>query len=148
MSVAASAPPTPPETLHRARKIALEVGLHYVYEGNIFSDGAHTYCPKCRALLIRRSWHDVLVNRLKNGKCEDVRIGFGGMAATPRRAKHAEEALRKGDYEGAAEAIARDFQPIDDWRGTASYRVTVAANLIRRLKLRIDGAPSIDLDLL
>ena len=30
-------PATPPETLHRARAIAREAGLHYVYEGNIHS---------------------------------------------------------------------------------------------------------------
>lgn len=84
--------------------------------------------------------------RIRDGKVEDVRTGFGGMAATPKRAANAEAALLKGDFEGAAKAIVSDFQPIDDWRGTASYRVTVAANLIRRLKLRIDGAPSIDLD--
>ncbi|MDQ1407317.1 MAG: pyruvate formate lyase activating enzyme, partial [Acidobacteriaceae bacterium] len=50
-------PATPPETLHRARKIALDAGLHYVYEGNIFSEGANTACPSCGELLIRRSWH-------------------------------------------------------------------------------------------
>ncbi len=38
-------PRTPPETLHAARRIALDVGLHYVYEGNIHSEAAHTYCP-------------------------------------------------------------------------------------------------------
>jgi len=26
------------------------VGLRYVYEGNIYSDGANTYCPKCKEL--------------------------------------------------------------------------------------------------
>ncbi|MGC1106401.1 MAG: AmmeMemoRadiSam system radical SAM enzyme [Candidatus Acidiferrales bacterium] len=62
-------PRTPPETLHRARKIAREVGLHYVYEGNIVSDGGNTHCPQCNTLLIERSWHDVLQNRLKNGAC-------------------------------------------------------------------------------
>jgi len=62
-------PRTPPQTLHRARAIALEVGLHYVYEGNIFSDAANTACPKCGELLIRRSWHDVLENRLVDGAC-------------------------------------------------------------------------------
>ncbi len=64
-------PRTPPETLHRARAIAREVGLHYVYEGNIFSDAANTNCPTCGALLIRRSWHDVIENRLRNGTCPD-----------------------------------------------------------------------------
>lgn len=83
--------------------------------------------------------------RLKGGKCENVRTGFGGMAATPKRAAHAEGALKRGDYEGAAQAIARDFQPIDDWRGTGAYRLHVAANLLRRLKLRIDGQ-AVELD--
>jgi pyruvate formate lyase activating enzyme len=62
-------PPTPPETLDRARQIAREAGLHYVYEGNIHSDAANTYCPNCENLVIRRSWHNVLENRLKAGKC-------------------------------------------------------------------------------
>jgi pyruvate formate lyase activating enzyme len=67
-------PRTPPTTLHRARQIAMEVGLRYVYEGNIYSDGANTYCPQCKELLVRRSWHDVLENRLKDGACP--RCGF------------------------------------------------------------------------
>jgi pyruvate formate lyase activating enzyme len=62
-------PRTPPETLHRARAIAQQVGLHYVYEGNIYSDGAHTGCPRCGHLLIRRSWHSVIENQLKDGAC-------------------------------------------------------------------------------
>jgi pyruvate formate lyase activating enzyme len=62
-------PRTPAETLHRARAIALETGLHYVYEGNIFSGSANTCCPKCGELIIRRSWHDVLENRLVQGAC-------------------------------------------------------------------------------
>jgi len=62
-------PRTPPETLHRARQIAREAGLHYVYEGNIFSEAANTYCPKCNTPVIKRSWHDVRENRLKAGKC-------------------------------------------------------------------------------
>jgi pyruvate formate lyase activating enzyme len=64
-------PRTPPETLHRARQIAREAGLHYVYEGNIYSDGAHTSCPSCGAMLVRRSWHDVTENRLRNGQCPE-----------------------------------------------------------------------------
>ena len=57
-------PNTPPETLHHARDIAREVGLHYVYEGNIISDGGNTLCPGCGETLIRRSWHNVLENKL------------------------------------------------------------------------------------
>lgn len=62
-------PRTPPETLHAARKIALDAGLHYVYEGNIHSGSADTFCPGCGELVIRRSWHDVLENSLRDGAC-------------------------------------------------------------------------------
>jgi xanthine dehydrogenase small subunit len=80
--------------------------------------------------------------RIKQGKLEDVRIGFGGMAATPKRARHVEQALKDqpfaaATFEKAAAAVARDFQPIDDWRGSAAYRLTAAANLLRRLYWRI-----------
>ncbi|UYN94564.1 MAG: xanthine dehydrogenase small subunit [Enhydrobacter sp.] len=75
--------------------------------------------------------------RIGNGKVEEARLAFGGMAAIPKRAGNAEAALLKGGFTAAAAALARDFQPIDDWRGTASYRLIVAANLLRRLELRI-----------
>jgi pyruvate formate lyase activating enzyme len=74
-------PATPPGTLHRARKIAREVGLHYVYEGNIFSEGANTYCPACNALIIRRSWHNVLQNHLRAGKCHKCSFPVAGVWA-------------------------------------------------------------------
>ncbi|HWY42948.1 MAG TPA: AmmeMemoRadiSam system radical SAM enzyme [Candidatus Sulfotelmatobacter sp.] len=64
-------PRTPPVTLHRAREIALEAGLHYVYEGNIYSEGANTNCPGCGAVLIRRSWHTVEANQLCNCSCPE-----------------------------------------------------------------------------
>jgi len=80
--------------------------------------------------------------RIKNGKIEDVHIGFGGMAATPLRPANVEKALKDqqfsaATFEAAATAVAKDFQPIDDWRGSASYRLTAAANLLRRLYWRI-----------
>ena len=75
--------------------------------------------------------------RIKNGKIEDVRLAFGGMAATPRRATNAEAALLKDGFEAARAALASDFQPLDDWRGTATYRLQVATNLLRRLELRL-----------
>jgi pyruvate formate lyase activating enzyme len=62
-------PRTPPESLHAARKIALDAGLRYVYEGNIHSDAAHTYCPGCGMTVVRRSWHAVLKNSLREGAC-------------------------------------------------------------------------------
>lgn len=51
-------PPTPPETLTRARKIAIKNGLHYVYTGNVHdASGGSTYCPKCGGLVIERDWY-------------------------------------------------------------------------------------------
>ncbi len=41
-------PPTPVETVIKARKIAMDLGLHYVYCGNIRGiEGENTYCPNC-----------------------------------------------------------------------------------------------------
>jgi pyruvate formate lyase activating enzyme len=79
-------PRTPPETLHQARKIALQTGLHYVYEGNIYSDCAHTSCPRCQSLLVRRSWHDVQLNRLVEGKCPDCGYAIAGVWELPKPA--------------------------------------------------------------
>jgi pyruvate formate lyase activating enzyme len=71
-------PPTPPETLHRARAIALEAGLHYVYEGNIRAGAGDTRCPGCGTILIRRDWHHVLSNQLRDGMCPDCRQAIPG----------------------------------------------------------------------
>jgi xanthine dehydrogenase small subunit len=37
-------------------------------------------------------------------------------------------------------AIAQDFQPLSDWRGSAAYRLRAAANLLRRLQAETTGA--------
>ncbi|MFA4983091.1 MAG: AmmeMemoRadiSam system radical SAM enzyme [Candidatus Micrarchaeia archaeon] len=64
-------PPTPAETLARARKIAMEEGLKYVYTGNRPGDGGEsTYCPKCGFCAIRRFGFEVVENHLaKDGRC-------------------------------------------------------------------------------
>ena len=70
------------------------------------------------------------------GHIVSARMAFGGMAATPSRARHLEAALigcplTEAGVEAAIDELARDFQPIDDHRGSAWYRETVAANLVR-----------------
>ena len=51
-------PPTPPETLRRARRIALHNGLRYAYTGNVHDKtGQSTYCHHCGALIIGRDWY-------------------------------------------------------------------------------------------
>jgi len=65
-----SLPPTPVRTLERAREIALEVGLQYVYLGNVPGHPAeNTHCPRCGELLIQRRGFFVLENRLRGGSC-------------------------------------------------------------------------------
>jgi pyruvate formate lyase activating enzyme len=53
-------PPTPPETLTRAREIALSNGVHYAYTGNVHdASGGSTYCTGCGKLLIERDWYEL-----------------------------------------------------------------------------------------
>ena len=64
-------PPTPLESLERARSIALEEGLLYVYIGNVPGhDAGSTYCPGCGSVLIRRIGYSVDVIDLRAGACE------------------------------------------------------------------------------
>lgn len=65
-------PRTPPETLLRARGIAQDLGLKFVYVGNVHdAEGSTTYCPSCRKALIERDWHSVLTYRLLGDQCPD-----------------------------------------------------------------------------
>ncbi len=51
-------PPTPPESLTRARAIALENGVRYAYTGNVHDKaGESTYCHQCGERLIGRDWY-------------------------------------------------------------------------------------------
>ena len=62
-------PQTPVQTLRRARDIALEVGLHFVYIGNVWGEEENTYCPYDGALLIKRIGFTITEYNLKDGKC-------------------------------------------------------------------------------
>jgi pyruvate formate lyase activating enzyme len=63
-------PRTPVETLNMARRIGIEAGLHYVYEGNIPGKGNEdTYCPRCGTLLMERLAYSVRKNLLRDGRC-------------------------------------------------------------------------------
>lgn len=70
------------------------------------------------------------------GKVTLARLAFGGMAATPKRATHAEASLvgqpwTEATVEAAAQALAKDFTPMSDHRGSKEYRALVAVNLLR-----------------
>lgn len=63
-------PTTPMATLDLARNIGMEAGLRYVYVGNIaVHDGAHTYCPACRTMVLRRTGFTVSNTGLRGGAC-------------------------------------------------------------------------------
>jgi len=67
----ASLYPTPIETLEKARQIAFNCGLNYVYIGNIPSNLAeNTYCPRCKNLIIERKGYLVVQNNLESGRCK------------------------------------------------------------------------------
>jgi xanthine dehydrogenase small subunit len=69
-----------------------------------------------------------------------ARIAFGGMAGTPLRARATEAALigqpwSEDTVEAAAAALAQDYTPLSDVRGSSAYRLASAANLLRKLWL-------------
>jgi pyruvate formate lyase activating enzyme len=63
--------PTPVSTLEKAHQIATDVGLKFVYIGNVPGHPAeNTYCPKCKKVVIRRVGYTILENNLKSGNCK------------------------------------------------------------------------------
>ena len=85
----------------------------------------------------------VFINDL--GQVGMIRIAFGGMAATPKRALAVEEALLGKPWttetiEAALPAFAADYQPISDMRASKDYRLLAAQNLLRRFHLETTGA--------
>lgn len=91
---------------------------------------------------------------LEKQTVREIRLAFGGMAATPRRAYAAEKVLRGRELNEAAIAAAitalhDDFQPLSDWRGSAEYRLAAAEGLLQRLYLRLGKTTvSVELDAL
>ncbi|HEX8224138.1 MAG TPA: xanthine dehydrogenase small subunit [Allosphingosinicella sp.] len=76
--------------------------------------------------------------RIADGLVTEARVAFGGMAGIPARASGCEAALAgrpwsEATVEAAAQALANDYAPLDDLRGSVGYRRKVAANLLRRI---------------
>src|SRR5512133_896732 len=75
-------PRTPPETLEKARAIAQDVGLHYVYTGNVHDpEGQTTFCPACGAAVIERDWHAVRKVRMRADACAECGARIAGRFA-------------------------------------------------------------------
>ena len=80
----------------------------------------------------------------KPSRITNVRLGFGGMAAIPKRALNTEKALLEKalcakTVEAACSSLTEDFQPISDARASAQYRLRVAKNLLRRFSLEMES---------
>jgi len=77
-------PPTPAESLGRARDIGMREGLHYVYTGNIVDpEGGTTFCPSCKTALVVRDWHRIESYRLTgDGRCPGCGTGIAGHFGT------------------------------------------------------------------
>jgi pyruvate formate lyase activating enzyme len=86
-------PATPPATLTRARRIAMEAGLRYVYTGNVHDKtGDATCCPGCGKAVIERDWYRILAYELdESGHCRHCgtaisgRFGMFGKPFGPQR---------------------------------------------------------------
>ena len=81
-----------------------------------------------------------------NGVVRACRLAFGGMAAIPARAAHAEAALtgqpwNEETLQTAMTALASDFSPLSDVRASSGYRLQVAGNLLRRTLLASTTLP-------
>jgi xanthine dehydrogenase small subunit len=81
----------------------------------------------------------VAIRRDDAGRVETARIGLGGVAATPWRAKDAERTIEgtrfdRNDARVAAETLQRHLKPIGDHRGSAAYRLAMAASLLNKFR--------------
>jgi pyruvate formate lyase activating enzyme len=73
-------PPTPLETLERAKAIADAEGLHYVYLGNVPGHPAEsTYCPKCHRVVVERVGYLVKGIHLNKNKCQYCQQPIAGI---------------------------------------------------------------------
>jgi pyruvate formate lyase activating enzyme len=78
-------PPTPPETLGRARAIALANGVRHAYTGNVHdADGQSTYCHGCGTRVVERDWYVINDYRLDDsGRCKSCGTALPGVFDGP-----------------------------------------------------------------
>lgn len=73
-------PPTPLETLLKARDIGLKAGLRYVYTGNVpGEDGENTLCYKCGRIVIERWGFQIRSTALEEGRCRYCQTVIDGV---------------------------------------------------------------------
>ena len=86
-----------------------------------------------------------------NKKIKNIKIAYGGMAPTPKRAIHCEKILLNSDFSEevilkAQISLETDFQPISDMRASKNYRMEIAKNLLLKCFTEIKNNKSIRLN--
>ncbi len=97
-------PPTPAETLVRARRVALSNGVRYAYTGNVHDRrGESTYCHGCGQRLIERDWYDLGEYQLTDdGRCKRCQTPCAGrFSAPPTGLARGPLPVRLADFERA-----------------------------------------------
>ncbi len=75
-----SLPPTDPQLIKKTRQKAKEMGLHYVYGGNVSDEELNnTFCPQCSALLVQRSGYETAIRQLAGDRCSKCRKKISGI---------------------------------------------------------------------
>jgi xanthine dehydrogenase small subunit len=82
--------------------------------------------------------------RTQGERVLSARLAYGGMAAIPSRAPHAERALESLGWneqglKQAIAALAEDFKPLSDMRASGPYRLRTAGALLKRFYLQSRG---------
>ena len=110
-------------------------GEHLIHEkiSKRFEDDISAVC-------LAMQWH------VKDGVVTSVRIGAGGVAATPMRARQTEQALLGQPWHAhtlskAQQTLAQEFTPISDMRASADYRRRVLSQLLQRAWLSSQNTP-------
>jgi xanthine dehydrogenase small subunit len=137
------------------RELALE-DFYVGYQKNALVPGefvAAVRVPRRRDPLLLRAWkasrrfdQDIsavfacFALRIRDGVVAEARIGCGGVAPVPARARRTEAALQRRPWSRetaahASRALASEFTPIDDMRASAAHRRALLANFATRLWL-------------
>jgi carbon-monoxide dehydrogenase medium subunit len=80
--------------------------------------------------------------RADRQRLRDLRLAYFGVASTPVRAHHAEQALTERDIDAAVHALAQDLNPPDDVQASGAVKTHLAGVLLRRVARQLDQAPS------
>lgn len=104
---------TPHETLLKARQMALEQGVRFVYVGNVH-DVQHqsTWCPECHTLLIERDWHQLGTWNMKSGGCANCGASVPGVfEETPGTWGRRRQPIRISDHSAVPENLVQLSAP-------------------------------------